>query len=306
MPDLQLLAHRHYTSQSAIARALADALLALWAQVEATDIDGTWLPLLERAAQLLAAGQYAAAAAATAYVRDVAAAQDADPAFAGLTDARAFTGVTADGRALSSLLALAGIYAKAGIANGLDLQSALARGAGFLALAGANEVAQAGRNADHVALTSAQSMSGYVRMLTPPSCDRCVVLAGKWFHWNQGFARHPRCDCVHVPATRAGTGPLTSPRGYFDSLTAAQQDATFGLDGARAIRDGADIAKTVNLARDTATARRRAGLGEFDLAATEAAAQRGMSLLADLYKAAGGDRSHAVSLLTDAGYLTAA
>src|SRR5690348_18342012 len=39
-------------------------------------------------------------------------------------------------------------------------------------------------------------------LLNPPSCQRCAILAGRWYRWSQGFLRHPRCDCVNLPAER--------------------------------------------------------------------------------------------------------
>lgn len=92
---------------------------------------------------------------------------------------------------------------------------------------------------------------GYVRMLNPPSCSRCAVLAGKWFKWNQGFQRHPLCDCRHIPARESDAGDLTTnPNAYFDSLSTAEQDKTFGKAGAQSIRDGADPSQVVNARRD--------------------------------------------------------
>ena len=89
---------------------------------------------------------------------------------------------------------------------------------------------------------------GYVRMLTPPSCDRCVILAGKWYRWNQGFKRHPNCDCRHIPATEAIAGDITvDPMEYFNSLSIADQNKYFGKANAEAIREeGADIFQIVN------------------------------------------------------------
>lgn len=91
---------------------------------------------------------------------------------------------------------------------------------------------------------------GYVRMLNPPSCSRCAVLAGKWFKWNQGFQRHPRCDCRHVPARETNWhGLTTNPDDYFHSLGAAEQDRIFTKTGAQAVRDGADVGQVVNARR---------------------------------------------------------
>jgi len=93
-------------------------------------------------------------------------------------------------------------------------------------------------------------IGGYVRMITPPSCSRCVVLAGKWFASNTGFERHPGCLCVHVPASESVAGDMAvDPHEYFDSLSADEQDRVFTKAGAEAIRNGADISQVVNARR---------------------------------------------------------
>jgi hypothetical protein len=84
-------------------------------------------------------------------------------------------------------------------------------------------------------------------MLNPPSCSRCVVLAGKFYRWNDGFLRHEGCDCSHIPAIEDVEDDLTTdPMVYFRSLSRKQQDDTFGKANAQAIRDGADINQVVN------------------------------------------------------------
>lgn len=118
-----------------------------------------------------------------------------------------------------------------------------------LGLAVATQLQDAGRNAASVAI-AARTTVGYVRMLNPPSCSRCAVLAGAWYKWDAGFERHPRCDCRHVPTTEDRADDLrTHPDQYFDSLTREQQDRIFTKAGAQAIRDGADIGQVVNARR---------------------------------------------------------
>src|SRR5699024_5050468 len=96
---------------------------------------------------------------------------------------------------------------------------------------------------------------GYVRMLNPPSCSRCSVLAGKFYRWNAGFRRHPGCDCVHVASTQkaidAGSseGLIHDPYEYFNGLSEAEQNKLYTGAGAQAIRDGADLFQVVNSRR---------------------------------------------------------
>lgn len=95
---------------------------------------------------------------------------------------------------------------------------------------------------------------GYVRMLNPPSCARCVVLAGKFYRHNDGFQRHPRCDCRHIPATENTAGDLrTDPDLYFEKASPAEQLHLAGSKAnLKAINDGSDLGQIVNAYRRTA------------------------------------------------------
>lgn len=117
------------------------------------------------------------------------------------------------------------------------------------AVAAAEADAQAGE--PEIAKPAGRGVSiGYVRMLQPPSCDRCVILAGTWYRWNKGFQRHPMCDCIHIPAAEAAADDLTAdPMAYFRSLSPEKQAYYFGKANAAAIRDGADIFAVVNAQR---------------------------------------------------------
>ncbi|MDO5500323.1 MAG: hypothetical protein Q4F67_11670 [Propionibacteriaceae bacterium] len=102
---------------------------------------------------------------------------------------------------------------------------------------------------------AATPRAGYVRAVRVGACSRCVILAGRFYRWNEGFKRHPLCQCTHIPARENIAGDLTTdPRAYFDSLTEAEQDRTFTRAGAQAIRDGADPAAVVNARRGMTTA----------------------------------------------------
>lgn len=117
------------------------------------------------------------------------------------------------------------------------------------------QLQDAARGAGSVGMVSNLASTGYVRMLNLPSCSRCAVLAGKFYKWNAGFARHPKCDCRHVPSNEDVAGDLTTnPDAYFRSLAAADQDRIFTKAGAQAIRDGADISQVVNARRGMTTA----------------------------------------------------
>jgi hypothetical protein len=116
-----------------------------------------------------------------------------------------------------------------------------------------SEVADAGRSASQVEFVARPDWTNYVRMLNPPSCARCTILAGRIYRDLEAFQRHPLCDCVMVPVESweqaHDKGLISSPQDAFD------KGAVRGLsqDDARAISDGADIAQVVNAAQGMAT-----------------------------------------------------
>ena len=172
----------------------------------------------------------------------------------GLVDPDAFAGLTADGRSLDTLLRAPAITARTLIADGMEPAQALAAGGRQLSMMVLTEIADAGRGAAGVQI-AARPRVGYVRMLAPPSCSRCVILAGRFYRWNQGFLRHPRCDCKHVPtmvtdqAEAFAHGLIDDPYEAFNRMSEAEQNRVFTNAGARAIRDGADMYQVVNARR---------------------------------------------------------
>lgn len=106
----------------------------------------------------------------------------------------------------------------------------------------ASLVADAGRAADQVA-TSVVPKVGYVRFLSPPSCSRCAVLAGRVYRYSEGFLRHPACDCTMIPTS------LANPAFHHDPVDLMREGQVTGLSKAdqRAVADGADFNKVVNV-----------------------------------------------------------
>jgi len=167
---------------------------------------------------------------------------------------RSLVGVAGDGRPVSGLLYEAVVGAKTAIRDGASAAQALAQRGQWLTMATGTLLSDTGRQAESLGM-GVRPVSGYVRMLTPPSCSRCVVLAGRWYRKSAGFARHPGCDCRHIPSSESVGGEMTvDPRAHFDSLDVAGQDATFGKAGADAIREGADIGQVVNARRGVSLA----------------------------------------------------
>lgn len=206
----------------------------------------------------------------------------------------AFVQSAPDGRPVDTLLDEPPIWARTHIRDGATVNRALEQAGHALTALSLTILADTRRSVYGADIIQRPAVAGYVRMLNPPSCDRCVVLAGKWFRWNEGFLRHPRCDCQHIPASENVGGDLrTDPYAYFNSLTAEAQEKTFGRIEARAIRDGGDIYRVVNLrGRGLATAKGNMRFGTPSRMTVD-----------DIYKVAG-TRRNAIRMLEREGYIT--
>lgn len=328
----------HYRRRQTLAEAVAQHAAQRWAELDTADIASSWMAQLPELTVALSGAQMAAAGMADGYLVDVLAAQGIAPATDLAVAARSFAGVASDGRGLASLLYQPAISTLTALASGATLPMALATGSATLDMIVRTQVADAGRVADGVALTGHRQVDGYTRLLSPPSCSRCVILAGAFYRWNRGFDRHPRCDCVHIPTQRGTAHALgINPDNYFQSLSKAEQDRVFTRAGAQAIRDGADLNQVVNARRGMTTTtigrrkvrtttegttvralyggyeiqpdgslRRRAGdelesrrRGRRSIRAAKAP----RLMPEEIYKQAGGDRDEAIRLLRKNGFL---
>jgi hypothetical protein len=248
----EAIAREHYDHRKGLSESLGRLVQRMWSSIDPADLDGSWAQAVPSLAVGLAGAQLAAARKANGYVSAMLAEQDVDPDGEDVAPA-AFAGVASDGRSLDGLLQNPITVVKTGIASGVDAAQAMASGYANLDMLVRTQLADAGRTADQVALVGRPAAKGYVRMLVGKSCSRCVILAGRRYRWNAGFDRHPRCDCIHVPAAEGNVDELrTNPRAYFDSLSRAEQDKTFTIAGAQAARDGADLSQIVNARRGAA------------------------------------------------------
>lgn len=248
-------AEAYATTQRAQIAAAVAAVRRQWRRVRAADIDASYLQVERTVLAVVTTAQTRVALGAQEYVPAVLAQTGqarAVEAFATVSTTP-LVGVAGDGRPARTLLFGAVTHAKSLIDRttgpGLSPTLALTKAGDWMSMAVGTLLSDTGRQSEALAM-GVRPVSGYVRMLTPPSCSRCVVLAGKWFAKSTGFARHPGCDCRHIPASEIVAGDLTvSPAEYFDALTPAAQDATFTKAGAEAIRGGADVNQVVNARR---------------------------------------------------------
>lgn len=192
---------------------------------------------------------------------------------------QALAGVASDGRPLGSLLEQA------------DTEHALE-------LMAVTQIADAARVAAGLSI-AARRRVGWTRMVNSPCCPRCALLAGKFFRWNTGFQRHPRCLCRHIPTQEDVYGDVrTDPQALFDSgkvtgVTKAEQAA---LDA------GGDFSRIFN-------ARRGRYIDEAGHKLTfDATSRRGTGIKIrptpeEIYRQAGDDQAAALRSLKKFGYI---
>ena len=153
----------------------------------------------------------------------------------------------------------------------------------------ASLVQDAGRSAEGVAAT-ARPKVGHVRYLSPPSCSRCAILAGRFYRHSTGFQRHPGCDCVMVATTSTAAPDLVA-----DPTDLLREGKVTGLSKAdlRALDDGADLGRVVNVRS------KKAGLTESG----RVLARAGKLTPEGIYRLAS-SQTEAVAMLRRFGYIT--
>jgi hypothetical protein len=223
----------------------------------------------------LAVLQGHAARDGAASVGDILAEQNIDAPPVAEVATAALIGVASDGRPLGSLLQQA-------------------RSVAALESMAVTQVADSSRVAAGLAITTRQKV-GWTRMVNPPCCARCAILAGKFFRWNVGFRRHPACDCRHVPTAEDVVGDVrTDPKALFaqgkvNGVTQAEQ---------KAITAGADINQVIN-------ARRSLYMDSAGHRLTrEGVTRRGVRPTPEqIYRDAGDDQGEALRLLRRFGFI---
>lgn len=296
-------ASRHYVQQAAIAAAAVKSVWPLFRQ------RAPWLQINSLI------GRYQQAAA-TAAVTTMSRWADADQ----MTDPRLFAGISSMGYPI--LEPIIATIDRVEPAPPEALPDAWWSDATLfqhsIELLIASEVADAARSASQVEMIG-QGWTEYVRVLNPPSCPRCTILAGRRYRWSTGFQRHPGCDCQMVPVDdpRAANDLLTDPTTAFD----AGQVQGLSKADARAITDGADPLSVINATRGTSapgiTSAKVATIrsGRTLKHTTEGITKRGAWRKANpslrlrlrpesIYAFAGDDRDEAIRLLKVHGYIT--
>ena len=294
MPAATRAAERRRAQQEALALRTMHAADLLWREVEPGAITASWRRIANHMVALLIAAQQAAAAGAQHYVDQAVTEQGGTPDPAGQLNPSAFAGWAADGRSLTSLLDQPRITVLTNFAAGIGQQEAMQAGRYQLLRIMGTETADAGRSANGVGMVGDGAVTGYVRVVAAGACSRCVILAGQ-VHYIHGdriplaFPRHPHCQCTNQPVLTKHAEALIDPDAYFRSLSRAEQDRVFTADGAKAIRDGADITSVVNVRRKGAVYTADA-YGRRVLATREGTSRRGSFYRAERQRAVAAGR----------------
>lgn len=243
-----------------------------WRRMDAADFDRSWATIAPTVVAIVATAQQRVADSADAYIPAVLVetGQERAAEARALTTTAEWVGWTGAGVTVADSLAAAPIRAKqarqgtiqTGEVDGRTVTTyspgktgpqALALAGNWLTASIGTILSDTARSVEAVGMYT-RPVGGYVRMLNPPSCARCAILAGRFYRKNAGFDRHPGCDCRHIPASEAVAGDLRlNVSDYYDSLDDAGKLQFAGSKAnAQAIADGADPAQIVNAYRRTA------------------------------------------------------
>lgn len=254
---LQTAHRRQQLLKASSGAALAEAK-RLWRLVDPGNIRSSWTVQIPRLLTVIAGAQLVAGRTADEYIASALEQQEVDYGQSGAINPEGLVGVASDGRPMDTLLVQPTFTTLNAISEGAAAEAALSQGLAALLTIVATQVEDAFRVAGIIA-GATRGVRMYTRALSPPSCSRCIVLLGEVSSWRTAFKRHPRCDCIQVPlGSREDTDTVTDPDAYFNSLSRAEQDRVFTVAGARAIREGADLRRVVNVRR------RAAGLSAAD------------------------------------------
>lgn len=233
---VQDAASSYQVDLSTLSRQTVAELLRMWSQVDLTAITKSWQTQLPQASALVVGAQTVAAEMADPYLSTVLGGNQTH------VNAEGLAGRTPFGDPVSSLLLLPAIEAERDIGDGASLEGALKLLRAKLAMYTHTTVADAGRLAVTTGMAARPHISGYYRRLRLPSCARCAILAGKFYRYNTGFRRHPKCDCTHEPVEDSDDSL------EFDARDAILSGQVHGISRKvlESIRLGADPSQVIN------------------------------------------------------------
>jgi hypothetical protein len=263
-------------AQARTSAAAAAGAIRAWRQIDGKNLDMSWLGVLGRLLAIVTGAQRKAAAAAPPYLGRLLRLQDTEAAAVRLS-ADAFAGLTGDGRPMESLLYTPVAYSKHLIGSGVRIDQALRAEELHMAMLVRTQVQDAGRMAVQAAMAAQPRLRGYVRHVNLPSCARCIILAGRFYRYSDGFQRHPNCDCTMIPAVGEEFVEPQDPAELITQMRdkhAAKLRQSLSGGDLKALEHGADLNQVVNAHRGMTTA---AGPGRRIGVTTEGTTKRGFA-----------------------------
>lgn len=243
---------RFQAAQTAISVQTQNQLARLWRDIDFSNLDA-WFRENQRAlVGAVRRGQIDAAVLAEAYIFMHAAENGVATLQTASIAAAAFAEGDAPDSRLTRVLQGSVIAAKWRIAEGASREDALKTGASRLFGVADMIVRDSAREAASAQMILEPGCVGYERKANLPACGRCLILAGKFFKNNQGFARHPQDDCFHVPVWQTADGQRVGgasqhPEDLFSSMTEEQKYASLGKDAKLVIDGKIDLQSAVNM-----------------------------------------------------------
>lgn len=229
-----------------------------------------WRDAVQAAGNRLLSLQVMAASLADPFLNDILDAQGADTTAEAPIAPAAFADLTDGGGSwLQSL-----VYAPNSVRNNGTAAQAWSRFQFVANSIVATGITDTARAAVQTGMQARPAVKGYIRMIRGKTCARCAILAGRRYRRATAFRRHPRCDCVHIPAAEAADDWTIDTKNYFNRLSSEDQDRIFTKAGAEAIRLGSDPAQVVNARDGVYVARAH---GDSLLATTTGTSQRGLA-----------------------------
>lgn len=271
-------ASEYAAAQRLEAGAAVSSVLRSWRRMTG-DFDASWAEVGPRILATMDLAQERITTGSLAYVPTViedtgqrlyAPAYDVEPT--------ALVGTAGSGVPTEVLAYSAVVHAKAAVEAGMTPAQALAQGGTYLSMATGTLLSDTGRTAEKMA-GNARRVTWYVRMLSPPSCGRCVILAGKETTASTAFDRHPGCDCRNIPQVESlDTDLAVNAAEYLESLDDAGLAKTLGSKAnAQAFKDGADLNQLLNAYRRKGAVSTAQQYGHSVKYTTEGTTRRGLA-----------------------------
>lgn len=283
----------HYLHSADLGLAAASDAQQAWGKVNPDFVKESWADLSPQAMSSVQAARVEISLASIDTVTDTLDELGIDPAPATVqVDVRGLVATSSAGTLIEDVLDAAPIRTLSLVKDGTSIVDAMASTRKWIGQTAYDLVQEASGDASIVDTASRRQVTGYVRMLTPPSCARCAILAGRWYRWNDGFDRHPHCDCVHIPAAEYVAGDIrVDPKAYFDSLDKWDwDDLHLNTRDRAAIEAGANPITVIN------TRQRGSPIGKRRNS-------KKRLTIDEIYDQAGDNRDLALELLQRQGYL---